>query len=108
MVKLVISHFFSRVDDPAAVVPPTGRGRSAESRDIKPKALDVGEVSIGSGSMSCTIVPLTVQRFSASFSRNRVPHGSARALHRKKSFAHFSGALRVDEKFEAKVFVGAI
>ena len=40
----------------------------------------VGEVSIGSGSMSYTFYPLTGQRFSSSLSRNRVPCSSVQAL----------------------------
>ena len=54
----------------------------------------VVEVSICSGSMSYTFHPLTAQRFSSSFSRNRVPHGSARALRRNFSFSASSEGTR--------------
>ena len=53
---------------------------------MMPKDLDVGEVSISSGSMSYTFDLVTAQRFSSSLSRTSVPHSSAQALRRQKTF----------------------
>ena len=52
-----------------------------------PMGLEVEEVSISSGSMSHTFDPLTGTRFSSSLSRRSVPHGSARASSRRKTFS---------------------
>ena len=61
---------------------------------MMPMALDLGEVTIVSDSMSHTIHPLTVQRFSSSLSRKRVPCSSVRALHRQKTLSAAGRAAR--------------
>ena len=61
--------------------------------------LDLGEVSISSGSMSHTFHPLTGCGFSSSLSRRSVPCGSVRALAAEKSFA----SLRGDKKIRTMI-----
>ena len=63
------------------------QGHSDDHRGTMPKGLDVGEVSIGSGSMCCIFDPLTVEHFVPSSSRNRAPTSSDRAFHRQKTFS---------------------
>ena len=60
---------------------PQGSGAASEvGTPCKPTAWSVETMSIVSGSMSCTFRLVGEQRFEVSFSRNRVPINSHRAL----------------------------